>query len=44
MASEKPESGGFLAMIDAKIAALQQLRESAAGAISLSSAIAETSL
>lgn len=28
MASEKPESNGFLALIDAKIAALQQLRES----------------
>jgi hypothetical protein len=28
MTSEKPESSGFLALIDAKIAALQQLRES----------------
>jgi hypothetical protein len=38
MASEKPESDGFLASIDAKIAALQQFRESylavlAAGAL-----------
>lgn len=35
MASEKPESGGFLAIIDAKIAALQQLRESLIAAVSI---------
>lgn len=35
MASEKPDAGGFLAVIDAKIAALQQLRESLIAAISL---------
>ncbi len=35
MAGEKTESGGFLAMIDAKIAALQQLRESFIAAMSV---------
>ena len=35
MASEKPESGGFLAIIDAKIAALQQLRDSLIAAMSI---------
>jgi hypothetical protein len=35
MASDRPESGGFLALIDAKIAALQQLRESLLYAISI---------
>ena len=35
MAGEKPDSSGFLAIIDAKIAALQQLRESLIAAISV---------
>lgn len=35
MAGEKPESSGFLALIDARIAALQQLRESLIAAISI---------
>ena len=35
MAGDKPESSGFLAIIDAKIAALQQLRESLITAISV---------
>jgi hypothetical protein len=35
MAVEKPEPSGFLALIDAKIAALQQLRESLITAISV---------
>lgn len=35
MASEKPENGGFLAIIDAKIAALQQLRDSFIAAMSI---------
>jgi hypothetical protein len=35
MASEKPENGGFLAVIDAKIAALQQLRDSFIAAMSI---------
>lgn len=35
MAGEKPEPSGFLALIDAKIAALQQLRESLIAAISV---------
>lgn len=40
--AENPESGGFLAVIDAKIAALQQLRESLIAAISVG-ALGQTS-
>ena len=42
MASEKPDNSGFLAVIDAKIAALQQLRDSFIAAMSIGALGGET--